>query len=357
MHTLLSQVVWAQVVGAQVWHAPDAQGQLLSLRDRSNGTDSQPAWIFPNDDWFVEGAGPLTGKPLPLNGDGVSAVDSGYPQRYFYLLSDPTGGAFHLATFNAVEGKTTYTPFADGAFIAGGSFDFAAASSELVSMVGVEGNGTDIQLVAWHSADDSGPAVRFAFPAGFESVFDYGGGFVGAGGKVYYAYLLHAASKEWTLFAIDLASGELVQPAAELRRAAGQCSGEACAQAPVGFAPSVVRPGLAYGLDVDTAGGVAGLQVAELNLSAATVRPIGKIPPGQNLDLAFRFLAAPPFDAGVPPADETYFALLAGKGAAAAPTVLYAVNCTRGGQLVAATPKPWPSGGAPKLARWLPSIP
>ena len=42
--------------------APAAQGELLGLCPRSNGTDSQPCWVYPLADWEPEGAGPLTGS-------------------------------------------------------------------------------------------------------------------------------------------------------------------------------------------------------------------------------------------------------------------------------------------------------
>jgi hypothetical protein len=333
--------------------APAAQGELIALRSRSNGTDSQPFWIFPLDDWFEEGAGPLSGKPMTM--DSMSTVDVAYPQRLFYLLSDPAGSGFHLATFSAVFGKTNYTPFADGAWLVGGSFHFAPFSGEIVGMLGAKGNGTNIELASW-SPTVGRTKVRYHFPAGYSNVYNYGGGFMG-NGHVYYAYLLHQVSQKWHFFAIDLAGGALIQPISELRRAPGQCTGSACLQSPMGFAPSVLRPGLAYGIDVDAAGGQPGFQVAELNLSTAVMRPIGKIPAGQNWDYGFRFLSAPPYGIPVPPAEETYYALLGAGAPGVAPATVYGVNVTHGGGVVSEQQSPWAPGGEPKLAHWMPAEP
>jgi len=88
--------------------------------------------------------------------DAVSAVDVGYPQRFFYLLGDTSTG-FRLATFHAVFGKTDYTPFGDGAFVVRGSFHYAAGAGGdgvggVVALVGGEGVGTDIELASWSAS-------------------------------------------------------------------------------------------------------------------------------------------------------------------------------------------------------------
>lgn len=88
--------------------------------------------------------------------DAVSAVDVGYPQRFFYLLGDTSAG-FRLATFHAVFGKTNYTPFGDGAFVVRGSFHYAAGAGGdgvggVVALVGGEGGGTDIELASWSAS-------------------------------------------------------------------------------------------------------------------------------------------------------------------------------------------------------------
>jgi hypothetical protein len=197
------------------------------------------------------------------------------------------------------------------------------------------------------------------------NAFDYGRGFVvcagvlstGAGEDgscVYWAFLLHKATQAWHLFGINIANGQLVQPVAELKRGPTQCTGSSCMQPPVGFQPSVVQPGLAFGLDVDApAGSPAGFQVAELNLTTSTIRLVGKIPPGQNADLNLRFLATPWPGMPFGPADEIYYALLTGDTGPA----IYGVNVTHGGEVISKdTPWEVPSQ-RPRFVHWLPTRP
>ena len=204
--------------------------------------------------------------------------------------------------------------------------------------------------------------MLFKFPSVYKDAFDYGSGFVAAAqiypgapksDDVYWAFLYHEAKSTWELTGINLRTRALVQPISTLHRAVSQCSDELCLQSPVGFAASIVSPGLAYGIDVDTVGGAAGFQVAELNLSTATVRPIGKVPAGMNVDLGLRFLATPWPGMPYGPADEAYYTLLA--GGTTTPTI-YGVNVTRGGGVFSAD-TPWPTGGWPSFAHWLASEP
>ena len=349
-----------------------AHGQLLAMRDRNNGTDAQPIWVFPptqgDKPWEVEGAGKLTGNPLTMN--AVSALDTGRPlsalqpqtpPRLFTLRSDDDNGGFSLSAFEAIHGKTTFTPFPNGRFVVGGSFAYAPARDQIVAMVGCDGNGSAVQLSSWSIATGD-YTVLFAFPTGYKDAFDYGAGFVAPAqiypgappaDDVYWAFLYHEVRSTWDLIGVNLRTSALVQPVSPLHRAAGQCSDTLCLQKPIGFVASINSPGLAYGLDIDTVDGAAGFQVAELNLSTSAVRPIGKVPARQNFDLGLHFLATP--WPGLPwgPADELYYTLLA--GGEEAPTI-YGVNVTRGGDLVSAD-TPWPTGAWPSFAHWLPTEP
>jgi hypothetical protein len=156
------------------------------MRSEANGTNSQPIWIFPLLNWEEEGAGRQTGLHMIV--DGVSAIDVGYPQRLFYLLSandDAANESFRLAAFDAVSGKTVFTPFPNGGYVVGGSFAYAPSASAIVSLVGVGGNGSAIELGAWSTKGVStggGYRTVFAFPTGYMNAFNYGLGFVSSGG-------------------------------------------------------------------------------------------------------------------------------------------------------------------------------
>ena len=342
--------------------APPPPGQVLCLRSQSNGTNAQPRWLFPLLDWENEGAGPQTGQPMPPN--SASAIDAD-GSRLFYLVNPATGsrhgngGGFELAAFAAVTGKTAHTPFPNGGYLVGGSFAYAPSTGSIVALVGVGGNGTAIELGVWPTTGNGGVyTTRYTFPHhGYMDAFDYAHGFVAPdknGRSVYWAFLLPVDSTEWRLFGIDVDLGTPVQPVATLKRAPGQCSGSTCLQPPSGFAPSVLRPGLAYGLDIDT-NRSAGFQVTELTLATASMRPVGKIPPGLNVDLGFRFLATPWPGLPFGPADEVYYARLMG------PTLpaIYGVNVTHGGVIVSKD-RPWKTpadGDVPTFAHWLPTQP
>jgi hypothetical protein len=352
-----------------------AFGTVLALRTE-NGTSVQPVWLYPDQAWEKEGAGKQAEVPV-ARPDLKAACANANMERLFFVQTGTSGpdslslGVFHAQHPQRIE----ISEFKDARSVV--HMGYSGPALDALALLAAGEQGTDcgpsvppeLRLMAEHGE----PKVVYTYPKGFECVSKFSSSFVDESSGTHWAMLLASgqsadADPQWTLFGVDLAAGTLVQrPKPVTRVTAGACSADTCKQAPLSFAFSRAA-NRAFGLDVDArdAAGSPGLQVAELDTQAATIKLSSAVPAG-----ATRTSASAGFDmsmlasSAVPgmPGDEMYFAYLnyvdARSGSGAAPVAtMFAVNLTD--WTLASSGHPWAGAGGRSgvvAAQWLPAQP
>jgi len=267
-------------------------------------------------------------------------------------------GAQHieLAVFEAQTGKTTYLPFVNASLYM--HLSFAPSEKLLIGLTSADAESCgDAAPNMIRTLDPATMAekVLFTFPTGYRCVYDYGTAFLSttASSATLWAILLKSDSQplEWTLFGVDVKTGEYVSKPAPLKRTG--CPGEktACLQGPLSLFWSRQHQ-RAFGLEaeVDMEENV-GFQVAELNVEDSTIKPIGQIPAGANFNMGMNFLADNIF--ATIPLNETYYTLLMGGPAARAP-IMFGVDVSSG-EVVSADNVWEGTNLAPRPVQWVPA--